>query len=189
MSWIDEHKKYWRVALLVLLLPAFIGPWGFDHLNIPEEYTEDACLSPIIRLEGDFCGYPVPGTAMIAHWASWPIYLVTGGIDLTYGIQFLFFNSIYCLIPLPFIATLLLIRGRESRLRWVSRVVAWSLAAGASLLLVTFHAMRIGGFSWNTFLPPKIWGTWLYIGLAAIALALEILSWKGNAVLARGPES
>jgi hypothetical protein len=83
-----------------------------------------------------------------------------------------------CLILLPFIVTLLLTPGRESRRRHVSRVVVWSLAAGSSLLWVTANALRIGGFSWKTLLPWKLWGIWLYIGLAGIALVMEILAWR-----------
>jgi hypothetical protein len=48
---IDKHKKYWRAALLVLLLAAFIGPWAFDPINVPAEYP---CSAPFVRLGGDF---------------------------------------------------------------------------------------------------------------------------------------
>jgi hypothetical protein len=30
MSWIGEHRNLWRGAILVLVLPAIMGPWAFD---------------------------------------------------------------------------------------------------------------------------------------------------------------
>ncbi len=55
MSWINKHKRVWRVAILVLLLVAIMGPWTFDRINVPSEYP---CS---VRLEGDFCGTPMSG--------------------------------------------------------------------------------------------------------------------------------
>jgi hypothetical protein len=58
MVWTNEYKKVWRVAVLVLLLVAIMGPWTFDRIHVPSEYS---CSSPYIRLEGDFCGIPLRG--------------------------------------------------------------------------------------------------------------------------------
>jgi hypothetical protein len=188
MAWIDKYKNYWRIAVLVLLLAAFLGPWGYDLIVVPEEYAEDACSHPNVWLEGDYCGVPFLGTAMIAQWASGVITLLTGGIDLTYGILPLISFLFVCLILLPFIASLLPIQVRGSRTRQVSRIVVWSLAAGASTLLLITHALRMGNFSWIVLLRSKLWGSWLYIGLAALAIILEILAWKGDESLARERE-
>ena len=59
VSWINEHKNGWRVALLVVVLVAIMGPWTFDPINVPSEYP---CQAPYIRLDDDFCGTPLPGT-------------------------------------------------------------------------------------------------------------------------------
>jgi hypothetical protein len=58
MSWINEHKSVGRVAVLMLLLVAMMGPWTFDLINVPAEYP---CSAPNIRLDDDFCGTPLPG--------------------------------------------------------------------------------------------------------------------------------
>ena len=56
--WINEHKRIWRTAVLVLLIIAMTGPWSFDLINVPAEYP---CSLPNYRLEGDFCGIPFSG--------------------------------------------------------------------------------------------------------------------------------
>jgi len=64
MSWINEHKKVWRVAILVVGLVAIMGPWVFDVIYVPSEYS---CSAPNIRLDNDFCGTPLPGIVLF-HW-------------------------------------------------------------------------------------------------------------------------
>jgi hypothetical protein len=50
----------------------------------------------------------------------------------------------------------------------VFNIVAWSLAAGAGLLLGVLNVLRPGWW--------MAWGIWLYIGLAVSALILEVLT-------------
>jgi hypothetical protein len=195
MMWIDKNKNYWRIAILVLLLAAFLGPWGYDLIVVPVEYAEDACSSPNVWLEGDYCGMPFRGTLALAQWIPGPVYfvvgLLTGESNFSYGnpIVFITLNLIIpSLILLPFIATLLLIRGRESRTRQVARVVVWSLAAGASTLFLLTHALRMGNFSWIVLLRSKLWGSWLYIALAGIVLAVEIFVWRKGSELSKESE-
>ena len=69
------------------------------------------------------------------------------------------------LLVLPFFTTLLLIwRGHRRRLR-VLHLIAWTLAALLSLLLA---------LSMEPELRSAMWGTWLYVGVAGVALALEL---------------
>lgn len=65
---------------------------------------------------------------------------------------------------LPFFTTLLLILRRDGRHRQLFNIAAWGLAAGLSLLLALSRYPKL---LW------ELWGTWLYIGLAAGALILE----------------
>jgi len=128
----------------VLLPVAIMGPWVFDRISVPSEY---AC-TPNVRLEGDFCGIPMPGI--------WILFV---------------FGSFSPLLPLPivlpFISTLLLIWSGERR-RWqVFHVIAWGLAAIFSGALLVM-SRRSG-------LDAALWGVWLYVGLAASALMLEVL--------------
>ncbi len=167
MSWINEHKRVWRVAILVLLLVAIMGPWTFtDRINVPAEYP---CSAPFIRLEGDFCGTPLSGIWIIGGFISMGVGLVTGATGFTdRGGGFLcVFLFIIVLLVLPFFSTLLLIVRGDRRRRQVFNVAAWGFAAGMGLL--------IGMFSY-----PKLfwmlWGIWLYIGLAVSALILEVLT-------------
>jgi len=171
-SWIQEHKTVWRVAILVLLLVAIMGPWGFfEPVNVPSDYP---CSAPYIRLEGDMCGEPTPIIWMFYWFVSMPISmvvgLVTGATVLTdFGIEFVYILLICLLLltlVLPFFSTLLLIlRGDRTR-QQVFNVAAWGLAAGIGLL---FGLSRLPRLYW------VLWGFWLYIGLAVSALVLELL--------------
>jgi len=84
MLWINEHKNVWRVAVLVLLLVAIMGPWAFDRIYVPSEYS---CSAPFVRLEGDFCGVPLGGITvfsfMVVVFINISVELVTGAIVLT----------------------------------------------------------------------------------------------------------
>jgi len=171
MLWIQEHKTVWRVAILVLLLVAFLGPWVFEQINVPSEYP---CSAPFIRLEGDFCGEPMPGMWILLWTVAAPISevigLVTGATVLAdFGVVFLkrLLTSLVLLtLVLPFFSTwLLILRGDRPRLQ-VFHVVVWGLAAGAGLL---FGIQSLPRLYW------VLWGTWFYIGLAVSALILELL--------------
>jgi threonine/homoserine/homoserine lactone efflux protein len=69
------------------------------------------------------------------------------------------------LLVLPGYSTLLLIRAGERRSRQVFNAAAWGLALGLSLLYVSVYPDR----------HPALWGIWLYIGVAASALIVEML--------------
>ena len=63
MLWLREHKNVWRVTVLALLRVAMLGPWWFSRIVVPSQYP---CSNPLIRLEGDYCGMPMPGS-----WIPW----------------------------------------------------------------------------------------------------------------------
>ena len=73
------------------------------------------------------------------------------------------------LLVLPFFTTLLLIQGGDSRRLRVFHLMAWGLAAVLGLLLALPAVSGSGLYS-------ELWGIWLYIGLAASALILEVLA-------------
>jgi hypothetical protein len=171
MSWINKHKRVWRVAILVLLLVAIMGPWTFDRIHVPSEYP---CSAPNIRLEGDFCGTPMSGiwifSWIIGGFINTGVGLVTGAtVFADRGGEFLrefLFIMVLLLLVLPFFSTLLLILRGDRRRRQMFHVAAWDLAAGAGLL----------GTSSFSRLHWALWGIWLYIGLAVSALILEVLT-------------
>jgi hypothetical protein len=170
MLMIQEHKTIWRVAILVLLSVAMIGPWFFDLINVPAEYT---CSAPNIRLYGDFCGLPLSGIFILFWMVGVPISnlvgLVTGAIiltDITEILRYLLMIVGVLLLVFPFFSTLLLIfRGDRPRLRLI-HMVALGLAIGISLLFGLNNYPRL---YW------VLWGIWLFIGIAVIALILELL--------------
>lgn len=49
-----------RVVILLSLLVAIMGPWTFDRIHVPAQYT---CSTPFVRLEGDFLWHADVGDA------------------------------------------------------------------------------------------------------------------------------
>jgi hypothetical protein len=165
--WIDEHKSVWRVAVLVLLLVAMTGPWAFDVVDVPSEYP---CSAPYIRLEGDLCGIPLSGVWAYGWMLNWMATgsegLLRGAVSLVDWTRGLLFGLFMCLFLLPVVSTLLLILRGERRHRQVFHLVAWGLAASLGVLVGMSRYLRL---FW------VLWGVWLYVGLAASALILEVL--------------
>ncbi len=163
MSWMNEHKRVWRAAVLGLLLVAITGPWIFDFIVVPSEYS---CSAPAIRLEGDYCGIPMSGTwillAVIGGLANMVVGLASGA---TVRIREFSFSLLGLLLVLPFFSTLLLILRGDRRRQLVFHVAACSLVVGLGLWL---------GLSSYPKLFWVLWGVWLYVGLAASALILEV---------------
>lgn len=69
------------------------------------------------------------------------------------------------LFVLPLFSTLFLILRGDSRDRLVFQIVALCLAVGVGLLFLLSYPFR-------SFL--RLWGPWLYVGLAGYALILEL---------------
>jgi len=153
MSWINEHKNVGRVAVLVLLLVAMMGPWTYSSDGVP---PAEWCRAPNILLENGRCVRLVTGATVLADRARefLGVFLFTMGIFL---------------LMLPFFSTLLLIRGRDSRRLRVFHLMAWGLAAVLGLLLALLAMSGSGLYS-------ELWGIWLYFGSAAGALILEVLA-------------
>ena len=174
MSWINEHKNVGRVAVLVWLLVAVVGPWTYTSDGVPPAAW---CRDPNILLENDRCVRLVSGATVLTFMAgaflSMSVGLVTGATVLPDRAReflgvFLFVMLLF-LLMLPFFTTLLLIWGRDSRRLRVFHLMAWGLAAVLGLLLALLAVSGSGLYS-------ELWGIWFYIGLAASALILEVLT-------------
>jgi hypothetical protein len=168
MSWMIEHKTIWRIAVAAAALATLLGPWFFDSLFVPPEYT---CTPPAVRLDDRFCGLPVPGVRFIGWTADLFGYasdlLAAGTVTFGEWARELFLGLLLLLPLLPPISTALLVLRGDGRGRQVFNAVAWVLAGGLALLI---------GLSSH---PEKfwvLWGVWLYIALAVAALALEALT-------------
>ena len=106
MPWINEHKRVWRGAMVVMLLVSTMGPWFFDLLWVPAEYT---CSAPAIRLDGDYCGLPVSGIGLFRWAAPGLVYaskeLVSGAMTFLDWCREFLFNLMLFLLVLPCIPT------------------------------------------------------------------------------------
>lgn len=92
--------------------------------------------------------------------------LITGEVvlaDLLVGTR-LFLGTLF--LVLPCMSTLLLILVDNRRPRQMFNVAVWGLALSICLLV---------GLSAYPSLYWELWGIWLYIGLAASVLVLEVL--------------
>ncbi len=168
MSWLIEHKRVWRAAILMLLLLASIGPWAFDRIVVPAEY---ACSAPFIRLKGDFCGTPLSGVWILLAVVGEAIRivgsLVTG--TSTFGeVGRLPLIVLLVLLPLlSFSSTLFLILAGDRPRRYIFHIAVWSLAVVSTVWLL---------LSVPELPATQIWGLWLYIGLAPSVLVLESIA-------------
>ncbi len=167
MSRLNQLMPTLRFVFLGLLLLATFGPWGYDRLYIPAQYT---CSAPNIRLEGDFCGAPIAGFQMLAIVVlSIPtlIFNILTGDTANMDVRSLFFMFLFVLsILLPVLTTFLAFR-REPRRRWqVYNLLAWGLAIGMGLFI---------GLSNSAITYTRLWGIWLLVALASGAVLLEAI--------------
>lgn len=171
MSWFNEHKKVWRVAVLVLLLVAIAGPWTFELIWVPSEPPFSPCSAPYIRLDENFCGMPMSGKWLLGWMSSGFVSgtseLVTGANDWSEWMREVLVGLSPFLLALPFLVSLLLILRRDCRYCQVFNIAAWGLAVGIGLLI---------GLSSYPRQFWVLWGVWLYVGLASCALILEVLT-------------
>jgi hypothetical protein len=168
MSWIFEHQRSWRIALLIAMTVTFLGPWSYDRIYVPAKYE---CSPPNIRLYGDFCGIPLPGIQFvfwtISGFFSISSSLLAGEFTFSDRMRELLIVLLLLLPSLSIISTLLLILRGNKQNRQVFSIIAWVLSIGVGLFIGLTHN------------PKKfwaLWGIWLYIVLAIIALFLEIIA-------------
>ncbi len=157
------------MASLLCLLVAIVGPWVFDLIVVPAEY---ACSSPLVRLEGNFCGVPISLGSWL--WAAVGpegiVAALTSGAVAEYEPRELARSCLFvCLLflpVLPFLSTLILLLGRERRGVWVFHLTAWGLAAAVSAFFLAA--------GWHGVVSLRLWGAWLCAVLAVAVLAGEI---------------
>lgn len=164
MSRIRVLKTAGRMAALILLLVALVGPWFFELINVPSEYP---CSAPNFRLEGDYCGSPMSVMWLLGAAVSVPsrmvVELVSGGTVQSEPRELAI--CLLLLLMLPFLSTLLILLGGERRL--VFHLTALGLAAAFSIFWLAA--------GWHGGVSLRLWGTWLYAGVAVATLAGEVL--------------
>ena len=156
-----------------------LGPWTFDVINVPAQYT---CEAPFVRLDGDFCGYPMSGFETI-KWFGGGVFSLFGDLingNLAAGLPDLvaLIGVLLVILPviLPFFSTLLLMRNQNSRRLQTVNMIVWGLAG---LLPLSMFISQTNGekflqsFSW-------LWGAALYVLLAAGAILFGIYLRRSN---------
>jgi hypothetical protein len=163
MTWIQKHRRHWRIAIIALLMVAFMEPWVLERLYIPAEYE---CP---IRLDGDFCGLPQSGISLLFWLGSgFAAGLFTGEISNPERIREFLLISLFILLPLlPVLGTLLLITDQDNQRKQGFAIVFWILAIGFGIFI---GMDNYPGLFW------EVWGIWLYVAVAICALILEIIS-------------
>jgi len=154
-----------RGALIAVFLASMAGPWFYDEIMVPAQY---ACSAPFIRLEGDFCGLPVSGFHLIIFPMGALLQIVLSGFrgSALSAIAFrdLAVMAAFIALLLPAITTTLqAVRGSSQMARLLT-IAAWSVAAPIALF-IALSSPR--GFRLS------LWGVWLFIGLAIVALIFE----------------
>jgi len=171
VAWINRRKNVVRLAMLILLLVAIVGPWTYSSDGTP---PAEWCLNPNILLENGRCVRLVSGAEVLTFitgaFLSLNVQLVKGTLVLADRAReflgvFLFMALLFLLVQ-PFFSTLLLIFGGDRPHHRMYHVTAWGLAASISGLLLVASC-------WSG-LHTDLWGIWLYVALAASVLAVEL---------------
>jgi len=172
-SWaILTHKDTIRWVLLAFFIISLLGPWVFDLINVPAEYT---CSPPNVRLYGDFCGVPLSGffifSMIIGGFFSIISSLATG--TFAGRARELLIMLLYLLMILPFFTTIPFFWKKETRLLRTFNLVAWTLALIITLIFF-FLAIQHSGRG------LQLWGIWLYAITVISAITMEMLILKAG---------
>ena len=157
------------MAILILFVISMLGPWMFDLINVPAEFT---CSKPNVRLYGDFCGLPLSGfeffKLFIGGFFNMLSTLTTGSF-VNYPQEL--FVGLFVLSLIPFVTSLLLLWKKEPRRLLTINLIAWILALIPTLFMFILMAVQRSGYIF------RLWGLWLYILTALGAVILEISIW------------
>ena len=165
-----DRKQTWRVASLVLIFLAALGPWVYDRIHVPAEYS---CNLPNVRLEGDFCGVPLSGISILFMMLEglgsiWGQYMAGTAVFPDRARELIFMIS-FILLPLPSFSTLLVLFKRSSRGLQIFHLGMWGLGAALGLFWTVIVLSYPYPHRWS------LWGFWSYLVAAIGMLVLESL--------------
>ena len=153
MAWVTRWRLV-RLLGLALVILALIGPWAYDLLSVPPEFE---CQYPTIRLDEDFCGWPIQGFWIITELGNIVNMLIThtypGSIGPSFIGGLLLMFAIMLMIIAPIISLLVRLKNRQTR--WAGLHIAILILVTALAGFLLFHA--------RTHQPLQIWGLWLYV--------------------------
>ena len=157
----DGIHKIVRLVVLVLLVAAILGPWGYSADGVP---PPEWCADPNFLLTPERCVRLLPGTEILSLLGSFiialPAMLSSSEFSLAERGRELLFVLLMILF-LPFISTLILSLARTTRRLLAFDMAVWGLAAIPAVMIAFFTPEQRG---------LQLWGVWLYIGLAAAML-------------------
>jgi hypothetical protein len=168
MTWLKGKPRFGQFLVLVLLVVALFGPWLiWDLIYVP---AQSDCDPPWLRLEGDYCGMPYSGLAVLGFGIRALLALVgqvLSGSDFPADLLYvvLIIGGVCTLLLLPYASTLLRLASANRRPGRIFAAVVWGLAAAAGVVLIlagTRHPFYL------------MWGIWLLTGLALVMLVVEV---------------
>lgn len=167
MAWIKQHQRLLRVGVVIILAASILGPWVFDPIMVPDEYT---CTSPNYRLDANFCGQPMSGLRLfpwlLGGFFAIPGVILRGEETFWQAAREYSLALLYLLMFLPFLTGLLQAFGKQNRLRLALHWLAWGLAAVVAFPLSMAQ-------KWE--MHPALWGIWLFRAGLVLWLGIEIL--------------
>lgn len=173
MKWVRDNRAFIRVTTLILFILSLTGPWLYDVIMVPPEYP---CGKPTVRLEGDFCGYPMPGFQVFSGFVVGFFHIIFQLLAGTFPGRFRELLIGLSLLPLiPFVITILLLWKRETPSLRTINLIAWGL--GCIIPLVIFIA------EWSV-QTVRLWGLWLYILVAVGIVIFEIILMRTDPIKA-----
>ncbi len=157
--------------ILIFLIFSMLAPWGFDQLNVPAEY---ACEPPSVRLQGDFCGYPMSGLTVFSELIRVMLALFVSlvGENRSALLSGLLALSFLIITLLPFVSTTLLVWKTTSPTTRLFNVIVWTLAFCSLLIIFILQIMH----SQTVKTIYLVRGIGLYLLLALVMLFTEIPS-------------
>jgi hypothetical protein len=166
---ISKNPRDWRLLIWICLLISVFGPWVFDNIFVPSEYP---CS---IRLRENICGVPVTGawilSSLFGVFSNSILELAKGAAVTHPLVRDISIGLIPFPLVLPFFSTLLMVVSGGRRPQLAFHMIACSVAASVGLMLgLIEHSNRF----W------LLWGVWLYVGLLASALMLEVVVLVGK---------
>jgi hypothetical protein len=165
-----DRKQTLRIASLALLFLALFGPWVYERINVPAEYS---CPFPNVRLEGDFCGVPLSGGTILFMMLEglgsiWGQYMAGTAVFPNRARELLFMLS-FILLPLPSFSTLLVLFRRNTRSLLIFNLGMWGLGAALGAFWFVMLLSYPYAHKW------RLWGLWFYLVAAIGMLVLESL--------------
>ena len=171
IPWSVRYKTVLRLVILALLVVSLLGPWMYDVIGVPAEYT---CDKPFVRLEGDFCGMPMSGIQFFTWFTGGFFYIIVEILKGTFTGRFRELIAGLSILPLiPFVTTILLLWKRELPHIRTINLVAWILALIPTLFIFMNYLTQGNGQ------VLRLWGLWLYLLAAVGAVIFEVLLMKG----------